>query len=284
MPMPYTLTKGPLLTLLENTLNPTNQTETAIRNDALDALRGGTAITAIPWVSSAPVSAVPLPTQAPLSERLDSDWFGGGATPIAQGQPTGYWVGYQGDVEGVLREGIIRAMEVSMGINHAGDAGAATRRWPVDIQWKCPNPWFEVWVTWRRHQADSTQGQVNMIIATPPDKYNRLATEPLHPPSVPGVPAVPTPLPEPTTADDRQGMWLITHEHHIQHTVDQLVDVAEQSPVGVLLDAIGALFGLPKHQWAVPMPTTYWEDTGDVIVVAPPSYAGGADVGRTNAP
>ena len=42
MPMPYTLTRGPLLTLLENALNPTSAQDRSARDGILAALRGGT--------------------------------------------------------------------------------------------------------------------------------------------------------------------------------------------------------------------------------------------------
>jgi hypothetical protein len=285
MPMPYTLGKGPVFTLLENVLNPTTADETTVRNEALLALRSGTPIIDVPWVTSAPVAAVPLPTAGTLAQRLERDWFGGAtatAVGTGTGQATGYWVGYTGDVESVLREGIIRAMEVSMGLTHGAAPNTATRAWPVQIEWKCPNPYFEIWVTWRRHEAQTNKGQVTMIVATPPDKYNRLVTDPLYPPEIPDVSPVPTPLEAPQTADDPQGMWLIAHEHHVQHTIDQLVDVPSASAVGAVLDTVSTLLGLPKHQWHIPMPTTHWEDTGEVVVVSPPAYAGGVDPSRSN--
>jgi hypothetical protein len=79
-------------------------------------------------------------------------------------------------------------------------------------------------------------------------------------------------------------MWLVTHEHHNQHFVDHIIDFSGESAPTVASDAIGSLFGRPKHRWAIPMPSTFWEDTGDVVVVAPPPYAGGADPGNSNAP
>jgi hypothetical protein len=291
--MPYTLTKGPLLTLLENTLNPRGPQEIDTRNDALRALRNGDDITSVPWVTSPAVGSVAVP-QDPLSIRLDRDWFGkvrNGPSwdpqPPFSGQTTGYWVGYYGLVEEVLREGVIRTMEVSLGITREEDPEEARRHWPVDVNWKCPNPYFEVWVTWRRHHAEPSQGQVNMLIATPPDKSNRLVTRPTFPPP-PKPPRVPvaTPLDPPVRADGPQGMWLITRDNHVQHTVDQKVRFAggRHELEEPLRDEVAALLGLAPDQWAIPMPSTFWEDQGDVVVVAPPDYAGGADPNRSNAP
>jgi hypothetical protein len=292
MPMPYTLTRGPLFTLLENTLNPTTPQEVAVRDDALLALRGGSAITAIPWVTSPDVAAIALPQNDPLTTRIERDWFGkqkNGQNWDPQdaftGQTTGYWVGYYGDIEPVLREGIMRAIEVSLGITRDDHPSQATRQWPVEVNWKCPNPYFEVWVTWRRHRQEPEEGHVTMMIATPPDKSNRLVTEPrTPPPPKPPRQPRPTPLQPPAAATDSQGMWLVTREHHVQHTVDQEVAVAAVDIIGGLVDTVGSLLGLPDQHWIVPMPSTFWEDTGDVVVVAPPDYAGGADPDRSNAP
>jgi len=286
MPMPYTLTRGPLLTLLENALNPADAAETTIRNNTLASLRAPAPMATIPWVTSAQVSGVAIP-RAPLDIRLDEDWLGLGDPP-GQGT-TGYWVGYKGNVDAVLREGLIRAIEVSIGIPHDGSPEEATRAWPVDIQWKCPNPYFEVWVTWRRHTADGSEGQVTMLIATPPDRVNRLVTEPRLPPAPPtGVPSAIIPLPEPIQATDKQGMWLVTHEHHLPGVCDLLVDTTGESETEVLDVTPGAhllsIRELDSNTWIIPMPSTSWEDSGPVVVVAPPAYAGGADPARSNAP
>jgi hypothetical protein len=287
MPMPYTLTRGPLLTLLENALNPKTDPERITRNEVLAALRAGTPLASMPWVAAGgPGQSVAIP--GTLDIRLEQDWFG---RPEVPGRiTTGYWVGYRGDVEGVLREGLIRAIEVSLGIAHDGDPAGFTRSWPVDIQWKCPNPWFEVWVTWRRHKEgpnEEDRGQVNMLIATPPDRVNRLTTEPRNPPPTNGVPEVPTPLVEPVAADEVQGMWLVTNEHHAPLVQLRRVDTGTQEVTAEVLVNAGErvpLPGLDGNTWDIPIPSTVWHDTGDVVVVAPPSYAGGADVVRTNAP
>jgi hypothetical protein len=282
MPMPYTLTRGPLLTLLENALNPTSAQDRSARDGILAALRGGTPLSQIPWVTSAPVAAVAIPRTG-LDIRLEEDWFGN--PPVPGRHTTGYWVGYQGDVEGVLREGLIRAIEVSLGLQHDAEPEGAERSWPVDIQWKCPNPYFEVWVTWREHKDG--RGQVNVLIATPPDRVNRLTSEPRMPPPTAGVPPVPTPLTEPVLASEAQGMWLVTHEHHAPRVHLRRVDTRSQEVSEVVEVNAGERAPLPDHDtntWDIPIPSTVWVDTGDVVVVAPPSYAGGAAPTFTNAP
>ncbi len=293
MPMPYTLTKGPLLTLLENTLNPTNPAEVAVRNTALAQLRDGTPISAIPWAVSPASAGVTIP-QGTLDIRLEQDWFGrtqnaSGAwldQPGFTGQGTGYWVGYYGDVEPVLREGVIRAIEASLGIAHGASPDDAPRSWPIEINWKCPNPYFEVWVTWRRHRAadgpNKETGHVTMMIATPPDKVNRLCTQPEFPPDPPLARRV-NPLPAPGPPVASQGMWLIAHAKHRPGFID--LTAIGGAPTGDSVSGTpSALAPLPQGTWLVPLPTTFWRDDGPVVVVAPPSNAGGADTTRTNAP
>ncbi len=295
MPMPYTLTKGPLLTLLENTMNPLDAAARQVRDNALIDLRNPQKrITEIPWVTSAAVAGVALP-QGSLDLRLEKDWFGRRLVngqwqdqgPYVAGRTTGYWIGYYGDVESVLREGVIRAIEVSLGIEHGDAPTNATRQWPVNVEWKCPNPYFEVWVTWRRHRASEAtqaeQGQVTMLIATPPDKVNRLVTDPRFPPDPP-LPRRLQPLPEPTVAETGQGMWLVAHEHHRQGFVDVVMTPDQPDLVDARVDETTTLEPTSPDRWFVPMPTTFWRDEGPVRVVEPPPNAGGADPNASNAP
>jgi hypothetical protein len=285
MPMPYTLTRGPLLTLFENVLNPHGAAEEAGRDGVLRDLRGPASLPQLVRTYLQSVVGVAIPV-APLDVRLDQDWVGKGATG-PPGEATGYWVGYQGDVEGVLREGLIRTLEVSLGLIHDADPAQATRSWPVQVHWKCPNPYFEVWVSWRQHDNTSRGGQVDMLIATPPDKANRLTTRPQFPPGPPaGVAAVAAPLPDPTNASDPTGMWVVAHERHVLDVADELVATPGGGRVGIVTgrQRTGALHGLAEGEWLVPTPSTMWVDQGSVVVVAPPSYAGGADPGRSNAP
>ena len=192
-----------------------------------------------------------------------------------------------GDVDGVLREGLIRTIEVSLGLTHGAEPSAATRSWSVQVHWKCPNPYFEVWVSWRKHDDSADGGQVDMLIATPPDKMNRLTTRPQFPPAPPaGVAAAQTPLPPPTAATASQGMWLVAHQHHRLRLADERVAVPSGDRLGIETERgrTGGLLGLPMGEWLVPTPSTFWIDEGEVVVVEPPSYAGGADSDRNNLP
>lgn len=285
MPMPYTLTRGPLLTLIENALNSETAADKTEREGVLAALRQGAPLADLVRGTTQPLQGVAVP-QAPLDVRLEQDWIGDGANG-PPGEPTGYWVGYQGDVEGVLRQGLIRAIEVSMGLVHGAELDTATRAWPVQLLWKCPNPYFEVWVSWRRHDETERGGQVDMLIATPPDKANRLTDRPQFPPAPPaGVPAKATPLAEPTEATASQGMWLVAHERHVLNIADERIAPQGVGRLEFVTERVqpGALQGLPGGEYLVPTPSTLWVDEGDVVVVEPPSYAGGADPARSSAP
>ena len=285
MPMPYTLTRGPLLTLVENILNPQNTGEAGARNGLLAELRGPTPLVDLLRARMAPFAGVALP-QGPIDLRLEDHWIGQGANGPPD-EPTGYWVGYRGDVEGVLREGLIRAIEVSQGVTHDADPSTGTRLWPIQVHWKCPNPYFEVWVSWRRRDDTPTGGQVDVLLATPPDKFNRLTDRPRFPPGPPaGVAAVQTPLAEPTDATASQGMWLVAHEFHRLTVADEHVSTQAGDRLGILTERgrPRMLDGFPEGEWLVPTPSTMWIDEGEVVVVEPPSYAGGADPGRNNLP
>ena len=284
MPMPYTLTRGPLLTLIENVINPQNPAEAGARNGLLGELRGPTPLVDVLRARMAPFAGVALP-QAPIDVRLEKDWIGDGANG-PPGEPTGYWVGYRGDVEGVLREGLIRAIEVSQGLAHDADPSAGTRLWPIQVHWKCPNPYFEVWVSWRRKDDTPTGGQVDMLVATPPDKVNRLTDRPRFPPGLPAAVAAAGGLESPNDASTSQGMWLVAHEFHRLTVADEHVAAPAGDRIGILTGRgrPRMLDGFPSGEWLVPTPSTMWVDEGEVVVVAPPSTAGGADPGRSNLP
>src|SRR5262245_54208268 len=107
MPMPYTLTRGPLLTLVENVLNPTSTLERNERDAALVELRDDNVRLADLVANRAPTMAgiaVPRTNAVPqggadsLDSKLRADWFGDGDSG-PPGEPTGYWVGYRGNVE-----------------------------------------------------------------------------------------------------------------------------------------------------------------------------------------
>lgn len=165
MVMPYLLEKGPAMTYLEEFLNGDLATVVA----SLDNLRfHGAGLFGVGGL---------FPGDPTLETRLRTNWFGQVPAPAPlQGwmpqppldpndpRPTGYWLGFYGDVERIFCETVIRAVEVSLGIDHGQPvpvsgkgAPRPPRRWPIELFWKCSNPWYEGWVTWRRQGSWTTQ-------------------------------------------------------------------------------------------------------------------------------
>jgi len=272
MPMPYTLSKGRILSVLEDLLNPHPD-----RPEEMERLRKGLAdlrnpdvlLTSIGLVDSTNIET-PGVDARPLVERLNWYWFGreedgsGGWSPQAPFGPdhrtTGYWTDYYGNVEAVLRETLIRTIEVSFGLEPGGELGIEPpRQWEVELFWKCPNPWCEGWVTWRRSRLHRDQGQVTSIIATPTDSLNQLRVTPANPPH--GVP----PLEQPSgVSGDDHGMWLVTQPRHLRQTEDP--------------ERVGSTSSILK-------PGETWHDEGDVVVLQLTEDVGGpAPFGRPYIP
>lgn len=279
MPMPYTLAKGTILAVLEDLANPSTTSERTRLRTALASLRDpAVSLTDIPLVNGLEPATAGL---GPLADRLDQFWFGKRRDAAGTWQPqspfgptntrTGYFKRYYGDVESILRETLVRAIEVSFGLAHDADLEDGTRQWPVEMLWKCPNPWFEGWVTWRQHGSGATEGQVTVILATPGEDANPVIDVAALPPGAT------TPLPAPTALPpDERGMWVVTHHRHVKHNVDVMTPLPDGSALDSLIDAVAALLGLPQRQWSIPVPSTTWEGTGGVDVVHVPEPAGGA--------
>lgn len=185
---------------------------------------------------------------------------------------TGFWFQYHGDVETILRETLIRTIEVSLGLGHEEEPkGQPDRRLPIELFWKCPQRWFEGWISWRWDRAHGI-GQVTSILSTPgsgkpildnPTK-GKDATQPTgstFPPSKD------TPLdgpvgPGPNHAGAEQypkGMWVISHIEHAQ---------VPTTPND------GAT---PSGQWAPPSFGPTCVGVGPVVCVQPSEEDGGVN-------
>lgn len=253
--MPYHLEKGPILSVLEAFANQDYKRLAA----AVDALRAGVALVDVGVVNSTTLQGGPHPTVAALVDHINRHWLGmtrqGGSwvpqPPFDPQHPTttGHWQHYHGPVEAILRETFIRAAEVSIGIDHGAPVPRHPRRqWPVEFFWKCPQPWFEGWVTWRR--SSGACGQVTVVLATPADTGVVLDSP------VNGRDCTVNPV---STDDGKgatasQGMWVVTATKHLQASVPST--------------APGAL-----GQWA--LPAAIWHGTGPVVTVAPAEKDGG---------
>ncbi len=258
--MPYHLEKGPILSVLESFANGGNAGSAATRHGkmrtVLDRLRDSSvALTAVGGLDSTNLnggSSNPWSTYQQRADHINHDWFGITATGAQPGfdatnpQPTGFWVNYYGDVEGIVRETLIRALEVALGVDHDQPSSTASRYWRIELFWKCPNPWFEGWVTWRSEPNATVGGQVTVILATPGNGgwvY-------------PDPSAGRNPVIDPVSPQDDRGMWIVTHRGHQEFVVNTSV---ETPPGSVPIPSLGA----------------FWAGTTPLVTVAPSFGDGG---------
>lgn len=260
--MPYHLEKGPIISVLEAFANGTAKQ----LGVALTKLRNGDPLVEIGVVDSKTLHSKTFAYQWLLVHHINKHWLGMTKTNGAWArQPafdpnhpatTGHWQHYHGPVEKILRETFIRAAEVSLGLDHDQKPVPATpvRHWPVEFFWKCPQPWFEGWVTWRRSAGGD--GQVTVILATPADtgvvldspvkgrncQVNPTTTKPVHPTTK-------------KAKESHQGMWVVTAKQHKQY----LASTTAPSPSG-----------------QVTLPGSVWCGEQGVVTVAPHFYDGGA--------
>jgi hypothetical protein len=276
--MPFHLEKGPYLSVLESFCNDDRDRLVA----ALASLRDPSQpVPEIGRILESPAIVTPQYPAPVLKTHLYGDWFGftrdrSGAWSTSQdafhpvaNRTTGYWGDYYGDVESIFRETLRRAAEVSLGIDHTAPVNAAvpaangTRHWPIEFFWKCGQPWWEGWVTWR-HDSGGGRGQVTVVLATPstPDDVLRNPTAGRHGPDY---------VEDPTSTrhngqERKQGMWVVTHTDHREH---RLVSYA----------------GTISGQWPAFTLGASYQGIGDVVVVQPAHSDGGPlAAGRTYVP
>lgn len=136
---------------------------------------------------------------------------------------TGWWSRWNGDAFNIFRLTIIRAIEVSLGLE-VGEDPPGRRNWPIDFFWICGAPKFEGWVSWREY-GDS--GWVNVFMVTPSigedpkGNYNSGISLSLTPPAgtVSGgddyelIDGPGGPYSRPVrTPQQTNGLWVIGHE------------------------------------------------------------------------
>ena len=220
--MPYYLEKGPYLTQIEIYCSDKENSVTV-----LEMLRAGAEIPEIGAVLEA-AAAQGGPSAADLKAHIYRDWFGRkpdtsepsgwGAQPpfhATNNPTTGYWQMYYGDVEAILRETLIRALEVSLGLQHNQEvpANGPPRHWPIEFWWKCGQGWWEGWVTWRNDQhkvptPSADAGQVTVMFATPGSGHGVLEN-PAG--GQPGLKVDPQNTRVPGGNERFQGSWVVTH-------------------------------------------------------------------------
>lgn len=182
---------------------------------------------------------------------------------------TGFWFQYHGDVERIVASSFVRGIEVALGLEHDADPPdeGPNRRLPIELFWKCPQRWFEGWVTWRWNAAGGVGG-VMIMLATPGSGKPVLENPDLgegstRPSSSSVADAEPAPVLPPASDPARNpqqsamGMWVITHAGHAQ------------------LPVLSGARGTPAGEWHIPAFGPTYVGVGDVVCVQPSEADGG---------
>jgi hypothetical protein len=214
--MPYLMEKGPYFSVIEDLI-----ADPVDRAAVLQQLRAGTDLWRLAGLDSSTLS----PDGRNAAFRiacLNNGWFGmkqgppGYWTKQPGNFPTGFWSGYQGDPEQIVREAMERAIEMSFGIAHGDPVPAQPpRAWPIDLYWICQGPWFQSWVVWRKSGAGATAGHITVVMTTP-----AATGYPLNPRITrdPGYGARNYEYASPPPASSRtrdRGMWVVGHENNV---------------------------------------------------------------------
>jgi hypothetical protein len=207
--------------------------------------------------------------EAARHRHMNEDWFGrsrpDGRGPWrdqaefdpARPRATGYWNNWYGDARGIVTQTFVRALEVSLGLEHvAPDDGVdqlrPSRFWPIEIFWRCPAPWLEGWVTWRR-EPDGT-GHVTVHLHTPGHAGSALLLSPVRAKPHRDLDDYED---EPTRCDRARGMWVIAHRHQRQWP-----HYAVTNPT-------------PPGDWRLPSFGPFVESHGPIVAVQPNEPDGG---------
>jgi hypothetical protein len=237
-PMPYVLDVGPYFSVLEDRLSTPDR-----RAAILTLLRNGALVSDIAGLESTSLDGDGHGADPGYRVKvLNECWFGmkqnaaGGWDPQPNVFPTGFWNGYQGDTHAIFRAGLIRAIEVSLGIEHGAPwpgpnqngpyendiAGIGKRisNWvknvtgvsrdcPIELSWICQGPFFQCWVTWMKKPDGS--GHVSLMFTTPAAKGLSVKAKITRP--APADPEYACP-PRPGAYAVGRGVWVLGHEDY----------------------------------------------------------------------
>jgi hypothetical protein len=210
----------------------------------------------------------------PVTPDAVQDWLHDLSTEqlrtIGRWPTTGFWRQYCGDVAEIVRLTLVSALEVSLGLHRGSDQrDDVGRQLPIELFWKCPQPWFEGWVTWRLHNDTIDVGQVTVVLATPGTGTPVLQSplfgrRPVESPVTVERGATPT---DPTSYHARprvdgyadRGMWVVTHQEN------------------VLLPSAPSIIPTGSGQWdrIIPPIGPSYAGVGPVVVVEPSLRDGG---------
>jgi len=308
--MPYMLEKGPALRILERQINgdghraAMQQRLVRLRaniNDPEAWLTGTGRVWKDPGFAKDPDKyPAPAPPGQAARERILTEWFGytprtGGGfdPPPPGGDRTGYWIGYKGNVAGIVGEALAWAMELALA-NGGATAVPPLDPWPIELFWKCPANWFEAWVIARRDPGRSS-GRITLVFMTPSHDHGVVALSPIAKDAVASPPGSLHPVPsweddyeqlhapfpgtqahrpqiKPATARS-QAMWVVSESDH-EFVVDEIPVPRRQ-----ITSSDRARQTNTVGPWVPgdfePAQLSRYAGSGDVVVVSPSMASGG---------
>jgi hypothetical protein len=254
--MPYMIAKSPFLSFLDDRYSrPRDAAGQLERLKILNELKNANKkVTSAGSLGTPAVASTVGASVRAVIRHIDNEWFGRN-NPAAP--TTGYWNRWKGDAEGIVREALVRAIEVSVGANHGSAVTSPSRWWPIEFLWTCPHPRFEAWVTWRRQGSGPTEGQVTVLFTTPGVSGRTIERTILSTKPNPG----PDYKVDPDDVSGSHGVWVIGHQ-------DMATNYAPKPK------------GTPMGRWHFPIARHV--GVGPVICVAPAEDEGGVlSAGRT---
>ena len=288
--MPYTTEKNIIFQVIESYCNDTNHRERVLQV-LWDLIAGADIATQTPVMAPSldPLTppAVGRTARQERTRYINEDWFGKkerragnnftyGPQPVwnpsaqAGGLPnTGTWNWWYGDCEGILRETLIRALCLSLGLSKTQAEDPAKpdhsphrgyQLWPISFLWKCPQPWYEGWIEFQRWGANPQDGHVTVVISSPAHGV-KLYNTPVRPSGWPPV--------------------VLDPFHAYAYNPD---DRTEKTGVWVVSQVLNAAWN-PADYPSGPTPPTTWgppvlgapvRSQGEVVCVSPAVPDGGA--------
>jgi hypothetical protein len=263
--MPYVVEVGAVLSALTDYFKEEKHLQ-----DTLNDLRDDT--------KRLPALLTSVGAKPEIVQHFAKDWLGYQSTaPMTQQanfdptspKTTGWWTAWYGDAEGILRETMIRAIEVALGIPHDGDPQENTQCWRMTFTWTCAAPMLQGWVYWwdfdynansgpggngsGNGNGHSNDGIVNVIFSTPGNGHPLFAT-----PYRSGTDDPPDYNDNPTSAlGDEYGLWVIGEDR-------MEVRLPDSS------NFMGLSHGVIPEPWP-----DFFHTSGDTVTVSPAEVDGG---------
>jgi hypothetical protein len=277
--MPYTTEKSQIFQITESWANGNR----AVALEALWDLIEGQSIADFPVVGSGNIQGDGRSVDQ-RRQHIREDWWGWKQPVPARGQgdqfdpnqkpydpdtnpTTGFWQHWYGNAEAVFRETMIRALAVSLGLprsatrgTHGSSAAGGKQHWPISILWKCPCPWYEGWIEFKKYPGGApNDGHVTVILSTPAHGV-KLFDSPVQPGAVvnPDAPA------------GKEGLWVVSQSVHL------MVDNPSR-PQEAQRPALPDSSSSPAGTWGPPTLGQPVRSVGSVVCVAPQIGDGGVN-------